>query len=59
MLLDHPARLQCRPGQGQEAGVHTLWFPCRFLLGEGHHSSQTRRVEPIRGQIPDRPILQA
>jgi hypothetical protein len=51
--------LQRHPGQGQEMGFHTLWFPCRVLLGKGYHSSQTRRVEPTRIQIPDGKILQA
>jgi hypothetical protein len=56
MLSNHLARLQCYFGQGQEPGVHTLWFPCRFLLGKRHHSSQARRVELDQVQIPDRLI---
>jgi hypothetical protein len=58
MLSNHLARLQRHSGQGQEAGVHTLWFPCRFLLGKRHHSSQTRKVDPAGVQIPDRTIPQ-
>jgi hypothetical protein len=58
MLSNHLARLQCHPGQGQETSVHTLWFPCRFLLGKGYRSSQTRRVEPTRVHILDGTIPQ-
>jgi hypothetical protein len=47
MLPDHPARLQCHPGQGQEAGVHTLWFPCRFLHGEGHTQAKQEGLSQL------------
>jgi hypothetical protein len=41
----------------KKRGFHTLWFPCRVLLGKGYRSSQTRRVEPTRIQIPNRVIF--
>jgi hypothetical protein len=56
MIPDHPARLQCHSGKGQEKSIHTLWFPCRLLHGEGHCSGQARRTESIGVQIPDRLI---
>jgi hypothetical protein len=59
MLSNHIARLQHHLGQGQEEGVHTLWFPCRVLLDKGYCSSQTRRDGPTQFHISDGLIPQS